>query len=92
MDPDDVSDRGSVVSEHLDEEGDDGDDLYGDAYLEDYEPDPELDQYETDDLVEDVTEHLTVAEAVEARRRAEEEMDARDRVRFRRHTLGQSLP
>lgn len=87
------SDNASVESEHLEnddpdaierEEGE-GDDLYGDAFLDDYQPIPELDYYDQADLVvEDVTEDLNAEEAVAARRRAEEEMDARDRVHFRR--------
>ena len=70
-----------------------GDDLLQDNFLQDYQPNPELDHYEADGMVvDDVTEQLTAEEQVLARRRAEEEMDARDRVHFRRHAESKSPP
>ena len=76
-------------SEHEESEGEN---LFGDAFLDDYQANPELDYYETDDLVEDVTENLNAEEVVAARRRAEEEMDARDRIQFRRDETGAHAP
>jgi len=69
-----------IVAEEVAQSGDEGDDLYNENFLQDYAPIPELDQYEYDDIVvEDVTERLPEEEEVAARKRAEEEMDARDR-------------
>lgn len=94
-----ASNSDEVESEHLEEserdgneaeaEAGDGDDLFNENFLEDYRAIPELDRYEEEGMeLADITENLSLEDAAEARRRAEAEMDARDRVQHQRNIYG----